>query len=178
MEELKQSGLAHDLQRIGNFWGGIIPAAYQSVFEGLINPIQPMFNMTCTNVPGPQIPLYFNGIKMERYLPMVPVGHQIGLGCPIFTYNQAIVIGMTADTRACPDVVKIKEFMDESFEEVRTAAGVDRIEPIAIPQRQRSSKRPKSRGSAKPVDDADSAVSVQNEDVDLESPVTISQNPA
>ena len=138
MEKLKQSGIAYDLHRLTNFWGGIIPAAYQALFGSLMNPIQPMFNLTCTNVPGPQIPLYFNGLKLERYLPMVPVGHQAGLGCPIFTYNQAIVIGMTADARACPDVDRVKQFMDESFEELRLAAGVDRIEPIEINRRHAS----------------------------------------
>jgi hypothetical protein len=153
MEELKQSEIAYDLQRLANFFGGIIPAAYQHFFGSLFSPIQPAFNMTCTNVPGPQIPLYFNGLKLERYLPMVPVGHQMGLGCPIFTYNQAIVIGMTADARACPDVDKVKQFMDESFEELRMAAGVDRIEPIEIKHRRKDGVTPDRRAAQSAIEE-------------------------
>lgn len=141
---LKESGIAYELQRMTNLFGGIMPAPYQAILGSFVNPIRPVFNMTCTNVPGPQIPLYFAGRKLERYLPMVPVGHESGLGCPIFTYNQKLVIGMTADVRACPDVERVKEYMDASFEEVRRVAGVDRIEPIEIAPRQRAMKKPQS----------------------------------
>ena len=42
---------------------------------------------------------------------------------------------MTADKRACPDVDLVKESMDESFEELRLAVGVERIERIEIEPR-------------------------------------------
>jgi diacylglycerol O-acyltransferase len=176
MKELKESGIAYDLQRITNFFGGIVPAAYQHFFGSLFSPIQPAFNLTCTNVPGPQIPLYFNGLKMERYLPMVPVGHQVGLGIPIFTYNQAIVIGLTADARACPDVDKIKQFMDESLEELRIAAGVDRIEPIEI-TRPHQTNVAGDREQQRSTSDTNRNVSLPRKDVPLEPSVPVGSVP-
>ncbi len=176
MEELKQSGLAYDLQRLTNFFGGIVPAAYQHFFGSMMSTVQPAFNLTCTNVPGPQIPLYFNGLKLERYLPMVPVGHQVGLGIPVFTYNQAIVIGMTADARACPDVDKVKQFMDESFEELRIAAGVDRIEPIDTSRRQDATPSAIDRDQVRSADQANPTVSLPRSSEPIESRVPVGSN--
>jgi hypothetical protein len=104
-----------------------VSSAYQAALESSVNPIRPVFNMTCTNVPRPQILFYFTGHSLERYLPMVPVGYESRLGCAIFTCNHALAFGMTTDARACSDVDRIKQFVDESCAEVRAAAGFESI---------------------------------------------------
>jgi len=136
MSELKQSGIAKEFHRLSNTMGGLVPAAVLAVFASQVNQARPVFNMVCTNVPGPQIPLHMAGLQMLSYLPVVPVGQQNGLTCQIFTYNQRMSMGFTADIRACPDVDRMKELLDESFAELRKAAGVEEIPFIEfIPRR-------------------------------------------
>jgi diacylglycerol O-acyltransferase len=85
--------------------------------------------MVSTNVPGPQVPLYAMGKRMVSYYPYVPVGYAIGCGCAIMSYDQKLTFGLTSDTVAMPDVERLKQFLDESFAELRTAAGVEEIKP-------------------------------------------------
>ena len=50
-------------------------------------PITP-FNMVCTNVPGPQYPLYLLGHKMLHCYPYVPVGGEMALNCAILSLQR------------------------------------------------------------------------------------------
>lgn len=151
MVQLKDSGIAREFHRLSNAAGGLVPAALQALVTSQLNPSTPLFNMVCTNVPGPQIPLHIAGRRIMSYLSCVPVGQQNGLTCQIFTYNQRLSIGFTADVRACSDVNRLKEFVDESFEELRLAAGVDEIEFIEfIPRRNKQATAPQFDTTSKP----------------------------
>ncbi|MGA9772770.1 MAG: wax ester/triacylglycerol synthase family O-acyltransferase [Blastocatellia bacterium] len=108
---------------------GILPASVQALVGAMATTPLPAFNMVSTNVPGPQVPLYAMGKRMIAYYPYVPVGYAVGCGCAIMSYDQKLYFGLTSDTQAMPDVERLKEFLDESFVELRTAAGVDEIKP-------------------------------------------------
>jgi hypothetical protein len=132
MTDLKQSGLADEFHRISNLVGGIVPPAYQAAMGRMVIPPRPPFNLVCTNIPGPQIPLFFSGRRLVSYLPIVPTGFDMGVGVPVYTYNQRLAMGLSADTRACPDVLDLNDFLQESFTELRLAAGVPEIDFIDI----------------------------------------------
>ena len=106
-----------------------MPASVQALVGSIASTPIPPFNMVCTNVPGPQIPLYAVGKRMIHYYPYVPVGYAIGVGCAIMSYDQKLYFGLTSDLHAMPDVEKLSEFLDESFLELRKAAGVPEILP-------------------------------------------------
>ena len=108
---------------------GILPASVQALVGAMANTPLPAFNMVSTNVPGPQVPLYAMGKRMVAYYPYVPVGYAVGCGCAIMSYDQKLYFGLTSDLQAMPDVERLKEFLDESFVELRKAAGVDEIKP-------------------------------------------------
>ena len=84
----------------------------------------PVFNMVCTNVPGPQIPLYAVGQQMMTMYPHVPVGNDLGMGCAIQSYNQKLYFGITSDAAAAPDAAHMREFLSDSFRELLRAAGL------------------------------------------------------
>ena len=108
---------------------GILPASVQALVGAMANTPFPAFNMVSTNVPGPQVPLYAMGKRMIAYYPYVPVGYAVGCGCAIMSYDQKLYFGLTSDTQAMPDVESLKAFLEESFVELRKAAGVDEIKP-------------------------------------------------
>jgi diacylglycerol O-acyltransferase len=108
---------------------GILPAPVQALMGAIASAPLPAFNMVSTNVPGPQVPLYAMGKKMIAYYPYVPVGYAIGVGCAIMSYDQKLYFGLTSDVQAMPDVEQLKLFLDESFIELRKAAGVPETQP-------------------------------------------------
>lgn len=111
---------------------GILPAPVQALVGAIANTPLPSFNMVSTNVPGPQVPLYAMGKRMIAYYPYVPVGYAIGVGCAIMSYDQKLYFGLSSDTRAMPDVERLKRFLDDSFIELRQKAGVPEIEPQKV----------------------------------------------
>jgi len=78
-----------------------------------------MFNLTITNVPGPQQRLYALGAPLVEILPLVPLfaGHTIGIA--VVSYAGQMVFGLNADRMAAPDVGVLAEGIERSFEELR-----------------------------------------------------------
>jgi diacylglycerol O-acyltransferase len=107
---------------------GILPAPVQPLVGALANTPLPVFNIVSTNVPGPQVPLYAMGKQMVAYYPYVPVGYAMGVGCAVMSYDQKLYFGLTSDVQAMPDVERLKQFLEESFVELREAAGVPEIQ--------------------------------------------------
>ena len=61
---------------------GFLPTSVQALTGPLVSqlPITP-FNLVCTNVPGPQFPLYLLGHEMLRCYPYVPIGGEMAVNC-------------------------------------------------------------------------------------------------
>ncbi|MFZ0772099.1 MAG: wax ester/triacylglycerol synthase family O-acyltransferase [Candidatus Sulfotelmatobacter sp.] len=104
---------------------GMFPASAQAVAGQIINrlPFTP-FNMVCTNVPGPQYPLYLLGRKMVGCYPYVPVGGEMALNCAILTYDGTAYFGFSGDVHAAPDLRRLEKLLKLSFAELREATGV------------------------------------------------------
>jgi diacylglycerol O-acyltransferase len=108
--------------------GGLIemfPTSVQALAGPLVSqvPFTP-FNLVCTNVPGPQNPLYLLGRQMVRWYPYVPVGGEMAVNCAILTYDGTAHFGFSGDVHAAPDLRRLEEFLQSSFEELREAAGI------------------------------------------------------
>src|SRR5207237_9552986 len=65
---------------------------------------QRLFNLVVTNVPGPQLPLYLLGRRLEALFPMVPLTSNTALGIAILSYNGQLIFGLTTDYDGLPDV--------------------------------------------------------------------------
>ena len=112
------------------------------------------------------IPLYANGHEVLSYYPHVPCGAEVGISVAVSSYNKNLYYGVTYDAQAAPDGELFRDFLMESYEELRSAAGVrateverpapSRPEPVAqaangdLPKRKAAAKpRAKSRKRAK-----------------------------
>jgi diacylglycerol O-acyltransferase / wax synthase len=96
------------------FWKNVGPVVSQLPLS--------LCNTICTNVPGPQVPLYLMGHKMLSWYPWVPIGGLMGINCAILTYNGTAFFGFTGDVKAAPDLELLEKFVDESFAELRAGA--------------------------------------------------------
>ena len=81
-----------------------------------------LFNLTITNVPGPQATLYAFGAPMTGVIPLVPIfaGHSIGIA--VVSYAGRLTFGLNADRVAVPDLEVLEQGLAESFEELCAAA--------------------------------------------------------
>jgi len=62
---------------------------------------QPVFNLSITNVPGPQVPLYLQGARLEQQHNAAPLFDSMGLVIVAVSYQGRLTLNFTL----CPDVV-------------------------------------------------------------------------
>ncbi len=123
-EFLKHSHAAELVSLAGGLIG-MFPTTAQALGGHILSrlPFTP-FNMVCTNVPGPQSPLYLLGHKMLHCYPYVPVGGEMALNCAILTYNGTAYFGFSGDVHAAPDLRRLETLLQSSFVDLREAAGL------------------------------------------------------
>ena len=123
-EFLKQAHAAELVSLSANLIG-MFPAGVQAVLGPILSqlPITP-FNLVCTNVPGPQYPLYLLGRRMLRWYPYVPVGGEMAVNCAILSYDGSAYFGFSGDVHAAPDLRRLEGLLRMSFAELRDAAGI------------------------------------------------------
>jgi diacylglycerol O-acyltransferase len=134
-----------DLVALTGTWLGWTPPNLQQYLAALPFMPQPVriVNMVCTNVPGPMIPLYANGHELLTYYPCVPCGSEAGIGVAISSYNRRLYAGVNYDMQAVPDGELFRDFLIESYEELRQAAGV-----AAATEPKRQPQEPEQQASA------------------------------
>ncbi len=77
------------------------------------------FNMTVTNIPGPQFPMYLLESEMRANYPMVPLWSQHGIGVALFSYNGRLLWGIHADYDTLPDSDRFLAAIQASFRELQ-----------------------------------------------------------
>ncbi len=89
---------------------------------GLANKVKPSYNCVITNVPGPQIPLYFTGAKMLSSFSLGPPIDGMGLFHGLGSYCGRFTISVSACREMMPDPAFYAECLKQSFGELLTAA--------------------------------------------------------
>lgn len=123
MNTLKEAGQANAFYQLSQF--GVRVPPLMAAMGATLPFSQTLFNTVSTNVPGPMIPLYFGPHKLIDWLPAGIVSNNIGLFLAILTYNQRITLGITVDSRLIPDPWFLTECLEDSYAELRQAAGID-----------------------------------------------------
>ncbi|MFB3050132.1 MAG: wax ester/triacylglycerol synthase family O-acyltransferase, partial [Acidimicrobiia bacterium] len=80
------------------------------------------FNMTVTNVPGPQFPLYLLDAKVQSTYPLVPLWQSHGVGVALFSYAGSVDWGLNGDFGLMYDLDKFGAALEEAFRELLKAA--------------------------------------------------------
>jgi hypothetical protein len=98
------------------------PITLISLANRVVGPLMRPFNLTVTNVPGPQFPMYLLEAPMLANYPIVPLWSQHGLGLALFSYNGTLDWGIHADFDAVPDTNAITSAIRHSVDELLSAA--------------------------------------------------------
>ena len=76
-------------------------------------------NVTISNVPGPQVPLYLAGARMEGLYPLSIVVHGVALNITVQSYRGQLCFGLIACRRAVPDISELALQLNRAMEALR-----------------------------------------------------------
>jgi WS/DGAT/MGAT family acyltransferase len=141
MGDLKASGQAVGAEVITRLAGFAAPTVLDQAAR--LQARQRFFNLTVTNVPGPQFPLYMLGRRLRGFFPQIPLTLNTALGVAIMSYDGRLCFGLTGDYDAMADIDQVASDLEAAIGELAAAAGV----PPA-PRRGARRRRPAARPSA------------------------------
>jgi diacylglycerol O-acyltransferase len=83
-----------------------------------------LFNVTITNIPGPQFPLYAFGSRMLAAWPLVPLAASHAVGLAVFSYDGQLFFCLNADRDSMPDLDLLASSISRSIDELRELAAI------------------------------------------------------
>jgi WS/DGAT/MGAT family acyltransferase len=86
--------------------------------SGLAGAIPPIANLIISNVPGPQVPLYAAGLRMQTYWPLSIPEHGLGLNITVMSYAGAMGFGFVSSRAAVADVGQFARALQAAFDEL------------------------------------------------------------
>ncbi len=84
--------------------------------------MNPPFNLVISNVPGPQVPLYSAGAKLQHFYPVSTLVDGQGLNMTVQSYNGNLDFGFVSDRDLVPDLWVMTDLLhDEMADLVKVA---------------------------------------------------------
>lgn len=116
----------------------------------LADRVGPPFSTVVTNVPGPPVPIYSSGARLESMMGLLCLTDGLGLGHVVQSYVKEATIAFTACRKLMPDPEFYAQCIEDSFTELRDAAAkADKSESAPSPKAGKSKPAAK-KGAAKP----------------------------
>jgi hypothetical protein len=119
-EELKHGSQSLGTSTIISLAGLAPPAIHAHVARALY--ATRLFNVTVTNVPGPQMTLYALGARLREIIPLVPLAADHAVGVAIFSYDGTVVFGVNAAADAVPDLDVLRDGIAAEIDALRSLA--------------------------------------------------------
>ncbi len=97
--------------------------------------LAPMHGLVVSNVPGPPVPLYLAGARLERCHPLGPLTEGAGLNITAMSSAHRLDLGAMVCPRMVPDPRRLMDGIVEEFRVLRdlaaeTAAGRNTVDPV------------------------------------------------
>jgi diacylglycerol O-acyltransferase len=99
---------------------------------------RPMFNITISNVPGPEVPMYFRGAEMVATYPASIVTHGQALNITCQSYAGFMNFGFTGCHSSVPSLQRLALY---------TAQALAELEATFMPETVSASSKPRSNGA-------------------------------
>jgi diacylglycerol O-acyltransferase / wax synthase len=86
--------------------------------------VRPPFNLVISNVPGPRVPMYWNGARLDGLYPLsIPLdGQALNITCT--SYSDEIAFGLTGCRRSVPHLQRLLGDLDDELLALEEATGV------------------------------------------------------
>jgi WS/DGAT/MGAT family acyltransferase len=123
-----------------------------TLLTGIGGRTPPMFNITISNVPGPDKPLYFRGAELLSIYPASIVTHGQALNITCESYNGQMNFGFTACHTSVPSMQKVAVYAADALRELEAALRPQPVRKlVATPTRTKAAgAAPPSAARAKP----------------------------
>ncbi len=119
-EELKSGPQASASQALIELAGHAPPVIHSFLARALF--ATRLFNVTITNVPGPQLPLYAFGSRMEAVWPIVPLAASHAVGIAAFSYDGVVFVCVNADRDSVGDLEVLADGIATAVDELHSLA--------------------------------------------------------
>ncbi len=119
--------------------------------DRLLTPV----NVVISNVPGPREALYFEGAKLEHYIPVSTITNGIGLNITVHSYEDQLDFGLVADRDLMPDLWDLVDLHMAEMARLFEASGAEWAVPppdldVQVkPARKRAAAKKRTKKSAK-----------------------------
>ena len=114
-----------------------------TLLTGLGGRTRPMFNITISNVPGPENPIYFRGAEMLGTFPASIVTHGQALNITCQSYAGMMDFGFTGCHASLPHMQRIAVYTGEAFDELEQLI----LKPAKKPRARRKPATAAKRGA-------------------------------
>lgn len=116
-----KSNVVLDVPSLGTPWlmTGLISLLVRS---RVVDAIPPVANVTISNVPGPQFPLYMARAEVLCMHPVSIPFHGVGINITVQSYNGHLDFGITACRRSVPDVKSLTNYLGDALDELEAIA--------------------------------------------------------
>jgi hypothetical protein len=130
-EKLKAGTQAMGSETLLSLTGHAPPVVHVMLAQSLF--ASRLFNITVTNVPGPQLPLYALGSKLAEVAGLVPLAAEHAVGVAILSYDGHVTFGLIADHDTVPDLDILRDGIEESLDELLDLARGRPDRTVAVP---------------------------------------------
>jgi diacylglycerol O-acyltransferase len=89
-----------------------------ALVSGIGGRTRPVFNVTISNVPGPDKPLYFHGARLEAMYPLSLLAHGGALNITCVSYDGKLNFGFTGARDTLPHMQRLSVYTGEALEEL------------------------------------------------------------
>lgn len=93
--------------------------------------VAPRASITVSNVRGPNVPLYFAGARLVRFMPISIATDGVGLNLTGFSYDGQFWVCVVSCRKMMPDPGDFASCLQESFGELVAAAGEPVVKKVA-----------------------------------------------
>ena len=88
----------------------------------LFDHLPPLFNVVVSNIPGPDVPLWWAGARVVGMYPLGPILEGVGLNVTVVSYSGTLYVGVVGCRELVPEVDHIGRLLGEAFAELCKAA--------------------------------------------------------
>jgi diacylglycerol O-acyltransferase len=120
MNEVKASSQAEGVDLVAELGEWSTPMVTRMAIQATYTRVPA--NVIVTNIPGPRMPLYLLGARLEAAYPQVPLFGNHGLGLALFSYAGILHWGFNGDWDLVPELHDLVLAFDDAFATLKAAA--------------------------------------------------------